>query len=129
MLEAGRAGDRGQGGSHAHPGCSAARGGSGLNLTSWSSYRGFTDQSPCQAHLATTSTSAAGQVNGSWEAVSALTDHPKAEREQARLEELSAAEAGRKHESRSSHPVTEDSYKPFSFQPPIFSLFSPDHDE
>lgn len=89
MLEAGRAGDRGQGGSRSHPGCSAAQGGSGLNLTSWSSYRGFTDQSPCQVHLATTSTSAAGQVDGSWEAVSVLTDHPKAERgRQARPEEL-----------------------------------------
>lgn len=102
MLEAGRAGDRGQGGSRSHPGCSAAQGGSGLNLTSWSSYRGFTDQSPCQAHLATTSTSAAGQVDGSWEAVSVLTDHPKAEREAGSAGGAEAAEVGRKHESRSS---------------------------
>lgn len=73
MLEAWRAGDRGQRGSRPDPGCSAAQSRSGFNLTSWSSYREFTDHSQCQAHLATTSTSAASQVDGSWEAISALT--------------------------------------------------------
>lgn len=54
------------------PGCSAAPRRSGLNLTSWSSYREFTDRGPCQADLATNSTSAAGQEDGRWAAVPAL---------------------------------------------------------
>lgn len=55
------------------PGCSAAQSKSAFNLTSWSSYREFTDHSQCQAHLVATSTSAAGQADASWETVSDLT--------------------------------------------------------
>lgn len=57
---------------HPDPGCSAAPRRSGLNLTSWSSYRDFTDRTPCQADLATNSTSAAGQEDGRWAAVPGL---------------------------------------------------------
>lgn len=62
------------------PGCSAAQSRSGFNLTTWSSYREFTDHSQCQADLATNSTSAAGQEDGSWEP-SLLSDRSRADRE------------------------------------------------
>lgn len=53
------------------PGCSAAQSRSSFNLTSWSSYREFTDHSPCQADLATNRHVCAGQGDSSWETVPA----------------------------------------------------------
>lgn len=47
------------------PGCSAAQGRGGFNVTSWSSYREFADRTLCQEGLATISSSAAGE-DGSW---------------------------------------------------------------
>lgn len=106
------------------PGCSAVPRRSGLNLTSWSGYREFTDRSPCQADLATTSTSAAGQEDGRWAGIPALPLRTRTERQSlARVREPGwRTRELQKCKERMNHGANIAVIKNFVF--PIFSSSS-----